>query len=186
MFRCDFDLDESAVHGRDMRLVFDRIDDEGVVYINGREAGRSTNWQKPLVINATTLLRAGRNIVAVEVLNRDGPGGLTRPVRLESTAIEGLALKWELAKNVTGVARGWFNHDLSSHSSGIAQASAMIRQAASMLTWYRSEFELPQHDAINRGTFFATIRAHGNGMLYLNGHPLGAAGCRAAAPLLPA
>lgn len=51
-------------------------DDEFVLFVNGKEAGRGTRWQDGKVIDVTKLLRPGKNVVAVEATNRGGPAGL--------------------------------------------------------------------------------------------------------------
>jgi len=51
-------------------------DDEFVLFVNGREAGRSSNWQDGKVIDLRPFSRKGKNVLAVEATNRGGPAAL--------------------------------------------------------------------------------------------------------------
>jgi len=51
-------------------------DDDFVLFVNGKEAGRGTSWQDGKVIDVTRFVRTGKNVVAVEATNRGGPAAL--------------------------------------------------------------------------------------------------------------
>ncbi len=51
-------------------------DDEFVLFVNGKEAGRSSSWQDGNVIDLKPFWRKGKNVVGVEATNRGGPAAL--------------------------------------------------------------------------------------------------------------
>ncbi len=51
-------------------------DDEFVLFVNGKEAGRSSSWQDGKVIDLKPFWRKGKNVVAVQCTNRGGPAAL--------------------------------------------------------------------------------------------------------------
>ena len=61
-------------------------DDEFVLFVNGKEAGRSSNWQDGKVIDLKPLLRKGKNVLAVEATNRGGPAALVAWLTYETTS----------------------------------------------------------------------------------------------------
>ncbi|MBC8106565.1 MAG: hypothetical protein H7Z14_08250, partial [Anaerolineae bacterium] len=175
VYRATARFDQAAIDGvRNCDLVFDRIDDEGVVYINGKEAARSTKWNKPCVIpKFGTWLQPGKNVITVQVLNTGGAGGLTRPARFESS-VDGLPLEWELSNQLPGIARGWQQSEIVELATWKRiELGNTPREPGALARWYRCEFELPKLDENIWAPWLATIAADGNGMIYLNGHPLG-------------
>ncbi len=66
------------------RLSFSPIDDESVVWVNGAEVGRTRVWDRPYTFALTGRLVEGRNVIAVGVTNRGGPGSMASEVRLSS------------------------------------------------------------------------------------------------------
>jgi glycosidase len=76
-----------SLHEERMRLVFDRIEDESRVYVNGRVVVESRTWNRRLVADVTE--SAGSTVsVAVRVVGRGESAGITGPVRLV-TALPG-------------------------------------------------------------------------------------------------
>jgi len=56
------------------------IDDEAWVYVNGTLAGHHADWSTPALIDASSTLVAGDNVIAICILNTGGIGGLTGAV----------------------------------------------------------------------------------------------------------
>jgi hypothetical protein len=52
------------------------VDNNCRLYVNGRLVGAGGGWQPAQRHNITRYLEAGRNVIAVECTNADGPGGL--------------------------------------------------------------------------------------------------------------
>ncbi len=51
-------------------------DNEFVAYINGKHVAASKTWERPLRVDVTPAVRAGKNLIAVEGKNLGGPAGL--------------------------------------------------------------------------------------------------------------
>jgi alpha-L-fucosidase 2 len=82
VFRTRFSLTAQQIASNLTRLELEPIDDKGIIYLNGKELGRTSIWNKPYAFNAGRLLREGVNVLAVAVTNYSGPGGMAREVRL--------------------------------------------------------------------------------------------------------
>ncbi|MHC4248916.1 MAG: sialate O-acetylesterase, partial [Planctomycetota bacterium] len=75
-FRKSFDLPADWA-GKDLKLGLGPIDDADVTWFNGTRVGGVHNWQTPRVYNVPgRLVKAGRNVVAVRVLDTGGGGGI--------------------------------------------------------------------------------------------------------------
>ncbi len=166
------------------RLRFDSIDDAGTVYVNGQAVGQSSDWSEPFEKDVTPYLKVGRNVIAVIVTNKDGVGGLTKPARLYAQPITHLALAWELAPALDGVAAqwyspanvpsGWTNVPLDvTNPLAVKQGDMPAGPATDLATWYRLEFTLPAAAPNTWAPWGVVLAASGNGWIYLNDHPLG-------------
>jgi len=51
-------------------------DNSFILFVNGQEAARGEGWAEAVRVPITRLLRRGRNIIAVQATNADGPAGL--------------------------------------------------------------------------------------------------------------
>jgi beta-mannosidase len=65
-YRREFDVPAEALRGRSW-LVFERLDLAATVILNGKEVGRQKNVFHPCRIEVTGSLKAGRNILAVNI-----------------------------------------------------------------------------------------------------------------------
>ncbi len=97
VFQTSIDLTEETIRSKCTKLIFDRIDDKGVILVNGEEVGKWEDWQKPFTADVVAKLKPGKNIIAVVLTNTEGEGGLTKAVRLSNVNLEGFDLNWELA-----------------------------------------------------------------------------------------
>lgn len=107
-------------------------DNQMTVYVNGKEAIASDNWESPIFRDVTDLLRtprkgeeAMRNIIAVKAHNSDGPAGLVLRLVLEAPKKQATTVgtdgSWRATdKNMTG----WndVNHDDASWASAAVVA----------------------------------------------------------------
>ena len=83
VFRTRIQVSEQDLAAQAVELQFNRIDDEGFVYVNGRRAGESHDWQSPAVFDVKPFLHPGENTIAVAVANWSGPGGINQGVTLQ-------------------------------------------------------------------------------------------------------
>jgi beta-galactosidase len=58
------------------------IDDEGWIYVNGKLAGESHDWQAAPAFDVKALLHPGENALAVAVVNHAASGGVNKGVSL--------------------------------------------------------------------------------------------------------
>ncbi len=66
--------------GQDLKLSLGAIDDRDTTYWNGEEVGATDVYNKTRVYNVNkTRVKAGRNVIAIRVLDTGGNGGLTGP-----------------------------------------------------------------------------------------------------------
>jgi putative heme-binding domain-containing protein len=61
-------VESARVHGT--------ADNRFVLFVNGQEAARSDDWTAPVWVDLKPYLQPGRNVLAVEAQNEDGPAGL--------------------------------------------------------------------------------------------------------------
>jgi beta-galactosidase len=83
VFRVKIQATESDLTALAVELRCGRIDEDGSVYVNGKLAGESHDWQVPAVFDLKPFLHSGENTIAVAVANWGGPGGMNKGVTLE-------------------------------------------------------------------------------------------------------
>ncbi|HEY7090935.1 MAG TPA: beta-galactosidase, partial [Tepidisphaeraceae bacterium] len=163
VFRTTLDVTDEMIKGGQTQLVFERLDDQGTVYVNGEEAGRVRSFTESLTIDGAKFLKPGKNVIVAVVTNREGDGGITKPVSLVGTQVERLELNWQLAKDLSQP-KTWQPVTLGTDSSAAD---------GQLMTWYQVEFELPEASKDVWIPWLAHIQASGNGMIWLNGQHLG-------------
>ena len=83
VFRVKIQVTESDLAARAVELRCGMIDEDGWVYVNGKQIGESHDWQSPAVFDLKPFLHPGENTIAVAVANWNGAGGLNKGVTLE-------------------------------------------------------------------------------------------------------
>jgi hypothetical protein len=72
--------------GKKVSLVFGAVDESATVWLNGEEIGTHDTgeggWKDRFEFDVTGKVRPGENMVAVRVLDRTGPGGIWKRVKL--------------------------------------------------------------------------------------------------------
>lgn len=135
-------------------LTFPVIDDRGVLYVNGREAGRATDWSLPWTFEITEYLNEGNNSIALHVHNDWGDGGPQRGCSVEPV---GRRLDDLQVAPTTRVTEETIDDDLHRH----------------LLTHYTMEFQLPRTPAALSVPWKLHLDADANAFVTLNGHLLG-------------
>jgi sialate O-acetylesterase len=75
-FRRTFDLPASRA-GADAELRLGAIDDADTTWVNGTQVGATNGWRVPRIYHVPAgILRPGRNVIAVRVLDTGGNGGI--------------------------------------------------------------------------------------------------------------
>ncbi len=152
-----------------------RVDDEGVVYVNGHNVGECHDWATAQRFEVGQYLHPGKNLIAVLVNNADGVGGLSRHVWLEETT-PAAKNQWEISDQSAGIAGKWSDTDFDDAAWKDVKIDGSVNTSAStvpLLSWYRLKFDLPQPKEHQWVPWKVRLDATGNGFLYLNGHALG-------------
>lgn len=71
-----------------LQLCFSGCDDRGGYFVNGQNVGQTNNWQDKPQYDITKLLHSGKNVIAVQVKNDGGQGGLNTKVTIKAVAEE--------------------------------------------------------------------------------------------------
>ena len=186
IYTTNLTLSAEDLKARVSRLKFSRIDDSGVVFVNGHEVARHNDWATPLEVDVAKYLVAGDNVITAVVSNRDGEGGLTMPVQVLEGLVDRRSLAWEVAPQLQGmdaafwhpdtVTSFWIHNDLNSRDlpvkgNGFPKLGRDPKDA--LAKWVRVDFNLPRLPPKIWYPWSAVINASGNGFLWLNGHPIG-------------
>lgn len=135
-------------------LKFPVIDDSGILFVNGREAGRANNWSQAWAFDITDYLHAGINSIALLVHNDWGDGGPQQGCRIEPI---GRRLDQVQVSPDTRV----FHEPIDAD------------QHRCLLTHYTLEFQLPRTPAALSVPWKLHLEADANAFVTLNGHQLG-------------
>lgn len=167
-------------------LQFDCVDDEGTLWVNGREVARHSDWATPFIADIAPYVKPGENTVAILVRNNSGAGGLLKGVRLQGELRMVRPLDWEVSTDLGGVCegvveskykcRGWKTVTLDSQQPIARKGGKQVVPQGKhdgLLTWYRVEFNLPRAEAGVWIPWRALVSASGTGYIWLNGHNIG-------------
>jgi beta-galactosidase len=132
VFRAKIQVSEQDLAAQAVELQFNMIDDDGFVYVNGRRAGESHDWQSPAVFDVKPFLHPGENTIAVAVANSGGPGGINKGVTLQF-ADKPLAPEWQrsvfngLAQIIVQSTREPGEIKLTAGADGLSPATVTIQ-----------------------------------------------------------
>lgn len=73
-----FDVDSAA----SWSIVFSGVDDDAMVWVNGIRVGSHEGYSDVFYFDVSTAVRPGMNEVVVRVNDREGPGGIYKPVAI--------------------------------------------------------------------------------------------------------
>ena len=112
VFRGSFELTAKQLKDGAGLLELGPIDDEGIIYVNGKEVGKTKNYSKPHSFNISKYLKTGKNVIAVVVGNVGGPGGMTPSVTLGPSTGLGLSKSYKRKLDLdTGIATTTFTKE---------------------------------------------------------------------------
>ncbi len=132
VFRGRIQVTEKELHSESVELCFGRIDEDGWVYVNGRKAGESHDWQSAPSFDVKHLLHPGENIIAVAVANWNGAGGINEGVTLRLTQKPEMP-QWKrsvfngLAQIIVQATKTAGEIKLTARAEGLAPATLVIR-----------------------------------------------------------
>jgi beta-galactosidase len=153
-------------------LLFKSVDENAVVFINGKQVYRHTGWNQPFEIPITDS-RILKNTIALDVFieNYSNEGGIDQAVKINTISN---------AQQLTG----W---KMKGGPGGFADAAKwpLLQQQpgrqASYPTFYQTNFTVPQFKGYNIIWRFNPNRL-GHGSVWVNGHNLGRYPEKTAAP----
>lgn len=173
VFRTEVNLTSQDISAGWTALSLERIDDDGLVTVNGKTIGRTDRWDQWYTFDAASELHPGKNTIAIVVHNEDGAGGLgavswSHP---ETKSI-GTLSDFSFSDRSQGIAGKWFqpNTDPAGWKSETLPEQSTTD---SLLTWSRLKFDLPKSSRNVWVPWLLRLHAKGNGTIYVNGHLLG-------------
>ncbi len=80
--------------GKSSTIQFGGVDDDAVVYVNGKRVGEHKGWNDPFGCMVTKRIKPGeKNLIALDCTNGSGPGGIHQAVTLR---IDDVGARYEL------------------------------------------------------------------------------------------
>jgi hypothetical protein len=168
-FRTEFNLDKVEP---DLMLLFEGVDDNAWVWLNGRKIGEHFGWDEPFILPAAKAAKEGRNVLVVGVENRDGPGGIYAPVRLVRTFDLTVLKQWRVAKGLIGEIQNWHTNKVSDRSWRRIFVGQKPPAREGNIVWYRARFSLPKVKGWHI-PWRLVLYASGDGNIWLNRSHIG-------------
>jgi hypothetical protein len=178
-FRKHINISEDALKGNP-EVTFKGVDDNALVYVNGRLAVEHKGWDKQFSFFIGSFAKPGENVIAIYVQNLEGQGGIYKPVTLNWGIPSPVKAVLEFHQSLNGALAGWtapIGGDPITKGDFADNSWKTVRQfptapPADKIAWYRGEFTLP-----NREGWIIPWRLHvestGNMQIWLNGRLLG-------------
>ncbi len=169
-FRTQIDLSPEAFQ-HNPALTFKGVDDNALVFVNGKLAVKHQGWDRPFTVPFGTLAKAGNNVVAVYVRNNQGEGGIYRPVILKWGTPIAVGVHLKFHHSLRGRLAGWQSETFNDLGWKAVSRWTSV-PSADGITWYRGEFTLP-----SRAGWVIPWRLHmeatGDAQIWINGKLLG-------------
>ena len=131
VYRAHFQATDRDQQSERAVISFGRIDDDGWIYVNGKLAGESHQWNASPAYEIRSRLHAGDNTIAVIVKNGGGPGGLSMGASL-ALQDKPVAPDWQrsvfngLAQVIVQNTGGRGEIKLTAQAEGLAPATTLI------------------------------------------------------------
>jgi beta-galactosidase len=131
VFRVKIQVTGQDLAARAVELRCGMIDEDGWVYVNGKQIGESHDWQVPAVFDLKPFLHPGENTIAVAVANWGEQGGLNKGVLLEFQE-KSVAPEWQrsvfngLAQIIIQSTREPGEIKLTASAEGLSPATASV------------------------------------------------------------
>jgi len=132
VFRVKIQVSAQDLAAQVVELCFGAIDEDGLVYVNGRKVGESHDWQVSSVFDVKSALHPGENTISVAVSNWNGAGGLNKGVTLEFQG-KPVAPQWQrsvfngLAQIIVQSTKGPGEIKLTAHADGLSPATVSVQ-----------------------------------------------------------
>jgi hypothetical protein len=158
----------------DPRLIFEGMSRSAFIYVNGKMIYnfRHHGWDAPFTVPISGIAKTGKNIIALYVENREGKGGIMRPIMFESGKEEPLKItRLTYHGSLNGELAGWQKPNYKDTGWKTIQKSDSS-DSDFRIKWYRTSFTLPPH----KGCIVPWrihVESTGDLQIWLNGRLLG-------------
>ena len=163
-------MSEAAIR-QNATLTFKAVDDNALVYVNGKLAIDHRGYDTPFTIPMSEFGKAGDNVIAVYVQNLGGGGGIWMPVVLKWGTSSRLSADLRFHHSLGGRLADW-QRSTTDDSQWKSAKRWDVVQSSDGITWYRGGFTLPA-----RPGWVIPWRLHvestGSGQIWINGKLLG-------------
>ena len=170
-FRTHLLLTADELKKPNIQLEFGGVDDAATVFVNGRQAAHHDGWDEPFSVPIAADVREGDNIIAVYVENREGPGGIYKPVRFVSGALAAAEAPVSVSFGLNGQRQAWQNAAAADGGWPTLKIGDPAPDQAGV-NWYRSTFRLPDTSGW-QAPWGLDIQATGVAQIWINGHLAG-------------
>lgn len=169
-FRTNINLSAEAIKEH-ATLTFGAVDDNALVYVNGKFVIDHKGYDTPFKIPLADLGKPGDNVIAVYVENMGGGGGIWRPVVFKWGTFSPVEASLEFHHSLDGYLTGWQDNDFDDTGwKSVKDWEAVTSQDG--ITWYRGNFSIP-----SRPGWVIPWRLHlestGSAQIWINGRLLG-------------
>ena len=160
--------------GPNRMIHFETVDDNAVVYLNGRQVARHHGWSESFDAPLDAAWQpGGSNFLAVLVQNIDGPGGITAGVTLGRLPPAGpMADRFATDFDDRGWRQVHLPHDYIVEGTFSDSANASHGSLPTPPAWYRKTFALPR-SAAGKSVWIDFDGVFRQSVVYLNGKKLG-------------
>ena len=100
-FRADFTSPQ--INSGSSWLYLNGIDDFATVFLNGEKLGTHDDYRTAARFSIDKQIKPGKNVIAIAIHNKDGAGGLTKPVNLLLGAKEIAGSSWRFHPSPAGI-----------------------------------------------------------------------------------
>ncbi len=152
-------------------LTFGAVDDNALVYVNGKLAVNHKGYDTPFTIPLEGLARPGDNVIGVYVENQGGGGGIWKPVVLKWGRSVPLKVEMRIHHSLDGALAGWEESHFNDSGWKAVKNWNEVRSHDG-IKWYRGDFMLP-----SKPRWVIPWRLHlvstGGAQIWINGRLLG-------------
>ena len=156
------------------RLIFEGINRNAVIYVNGKQLYKFRNNGRdgPFNVSLTDAAKPGRNLIALYIENEKGRGGIVGPIEFEyGNEIPLNLAQFNYHASLNGKLSGWQKPDYNDSDWIVVQKSDHSESNFD-IKWYRTWFKVPQIKGWIAPLYIHVIST-GNLQIWLNGKLLG-------------
>jgi len=162
-----------AFKGKGPVIHFERIDDSGTIYLNGKLVDSHSGWSEAFDVDLRSAWNSnGPNLLAVLVENTDGEGGITRLAQIQDGLAEAKAAPISPMFSDKSWRSVHLPDDFIVRNTFSSAADASHGSLPVNTGWYRKTFDLPATYK-GKSLWIDFDGVYRDSMVWLNGHFLG-------------